>query len=288
MQLGADLDRLNRMKKPGTIVSGGEIRQLEYERAKLQVHQGSLQKQLDLSRRKLGLYERNASSSDSIAKPATTGAPAKAKMPAPPAATETTARAKWGLRYNGKDFNAWTEELHDDLSPERRKEAIRALATFGANGYGAQAASEILNAMRGYSVSKMDNSPEAILASTAVEVIQKIPRQEAMPLVVKALKSDNANERLFALAVLRRVSSTPQDDLPMLLEMLKDSDFEVRMRAMIEVARIDPARPELLSVLREALASDNKSKVREAIQIAGGSWLLDRIGCWSLMPRSRH
>jgi beta-lactamase regulating signal transducer with metallopeptidase domain len=272
VQFVAALDRLSKLKKAGKVVSEQEIRQLEYESAKLQVHQESLQKQVDLSRRKLQLYERLNAAPDSVTKPATPGLASKAKTPAPSAVTETTARAD--LRYNGKDFNAWAEELHDDLSPERRKEAIRALATFGANGYGPQAASEIFKAMRGYSVSNMDNSPEAILAATAVDVIQKIPRQEAMPLVVKALKSDNANERLFAVTVLRRVSPAPLDDLPILLEMLKDPDFEVRMRAMIDVARIDAQEPKLVSVLREALASDSQAKVSEAIHIVGGSWNL--------------
>src|SRR5262249_17314618 len=40
------------------------------------------------------------------------------------------------FRYGGKRFAEWRETLRDDLKPEVRVEAMKALSAFGTNGYG--------------------------------------------------------------------------------------------------------------------------------------------------------
>ncbi|MBI3838843.1 MAG: HEAT repeat domain-containing protein [Planctomycetia bacterium] len=271
VQLRAALDRSSKMRKLGSAVPEGDLRQLQEESAKLQVHRESLRKQLGLYTSKLQLYERASSMSELVAKPATTSAPAKATAPGPPAWAQPRSRPdKATIRYNGQDFDAWAEELRDDLSPERRTDAIQALAAFGANGYGPQAAAQIIEAMRGYSVWMIDASAEGKLKSAAIEAFKKIPRGNAMPVVTKALKSDDANQRLFALVVLPSLIAPEKDALPLYREALKDENFQVRAWAMACIGRIDPKLPELQPALREALAADDQGLVISAIQIVGG------------------
>ena len=52
------------------------------------------------------------------------------------------------LRYDGKSFAEWKNEWKTELKPERRAEAIKAFAAFGASGYGEEAASAIIEVMR--------------------------------------------------------------------------------------------------------------------------------------------
>src|SRR5262249_34188980 len=51
---------------------------------------------------------------------------------------------KAALRYDGKSFDEWQTAWRTELSTEKRIEAVNALAAFGANGYGPQAAEAIL------------------------------------------------------------------------------------------------------------------------------------------------
>jgi HEAT repeat protein len=88
---------------------------------------------------------------------------------------------------------------------------------------------------------------------------------------MRALKSNNANERLFALTVLPSVSADPAVNMPIFLENLKDPDATIRRFVAATVAHTDPKLPELLPILREALRSDLRTQIQWALGIIGGS-----------------
>src|SRR4029079_16885762 len=55
-----------------------------------------------------------------------------------------TAPTKSTLRYDGKTFSEWQTAWRTELSTDKRIEAVNALAAFGANGYGKEAAESIV------------------------------------------------------------------------------------------------------------------------------------------------
>ena len=62
------------------------------------------------------------------------------------AADRTTADPpvrKDALRYDDKTFDEWRHGWRTELKPERRTEAIKAFAAFGAHGYGKEATAAI-------------------------------------------------------------------------------------------------------------------------------------------------
>ena len=76
-------------------------------------------------------------------------------MPTTPTKKPKTKITRGNLRYHGKSFNQWKTSLQTELSPDRRLEAIRAMAAFGARGYAKEAAEVIAKLMRqhGFKVS---------------------------------------------------------------------------------------------------------------------------------------
>jgi RNA polymerase sigma factor (sigma-70 family) len=54
------------------------------------------------------------------------------------------------LRYDGKDFAHWRDTLRDDLKPEVRLQALKALSAFAGNGYAEEATAIVLDVMDGF------------------------------------------------------------------------------------------------------------------------------------------
>ena len=48
------------------------------------------------------------------------------------------------MHYDGKSFEQWQTAWKTELSTEKRLETVKALAAFGANGYGQEAAAAIV------------------------------------------------------------------------------------------------------------------------------------------------
>ncbi|MGD9721605.1 MAG: M56 family metallopeptidase [Pirellulales bacterium] len=189
----------------------------------------------------------------------------QAAVPTVPARRSAAPSSQRVLLYGGRDFDAWAEDLRSDLSPQQRTEAIKALATFAANGYGRQAAQEIVNAMQGYSIWMRDNSPVGQLKEAALAAFQPsaldpatIPPADARPVVLEALKSNHNNQRLFAAAVLPTVVTKRDERVALLAPLLKDRDELVRRYAVdLLLGEMAPETPGIAEVLHEALQSQD-------------------------------
>jgi hypothetical protein len=118
------------------------------------------------------------------------------------------------LRYGGKSFGQWRADLLTELKPELRIDGIKALARFGANGYGTEAAEAILEVVRGYDMrpavighglvvsTPVFGEEDSNVVEVASGAIQKIGGP-AVPVLLKGLEGDNENVRLFVIEVLR-------------------------------------------------------------------------------------
>lgn len=204
------------------------------------------------------------------------------------------------LRYAGKNFDQWRIELETELKPEIRADGMTALAAFGANGYGSEAARTIIEQMRGYDLDTKNSKDQQVMAE-AYEAISKIG-PPAIPILWKSLSSDSdrirrfacnyfqlnethwqppvgelliaarhddANVRKTALDFLENVKDKPKTCLPILLECLKDKESGVRAKAIDNLDKMRPEAKEVMSALSVAL-TDAESTVRSnAIRMTG-------------------
>jgi beta-lactamase regulating signal transducer with metallopeptidase domain len=171
------------------------------------------------------------------------------------------------LRFDGKTFDQWREELLTELKPERRTEAIHAFRAFAANGLGRDAAQAIVDLMRGYDVWMIDpSSPEGILKQTAIDALATIDHADAVPVLRNALKEGNANQRQFAARVFLAYVPGEKDAAPVLISAVGDEDTRVRMVAIESLAHIAPRPAEAVPALRKALKDKNRDVVIAAIR----------------------
>jgi RNA polymerase sigma factor (sigma-70 family) len=165
--------------------------------------------------------------------------------------------AKETLRYGGKSFDDWRTVLATDLKPETRAEAIRALAAFGANGYGREAASAIVEAMRSYDLNRDDPGDRTVL-DAGRDGLGKVGAG-ALPVLVDELKRGEKNSRLFVLYALPGLGRGAKAAVPAVMEALKDADPYVRRWAITALRSIDDgSRATALA----DLATDNDVGVR--------------------------
>ena len=121
------------------------------------------------------------------------------------------------LRYDGKTFEEWKETLATELSTDTRVEAIKAMAAFGARGYGKEAAEVIVELMResGDNDIKRDYRSRLMVASAAAfsgkstgfELADTISLAEGLPVLCRELKEGNQKSCDFALFTLCLLSS---------------------------------------------------------------------------------
>jgi hypothetical protein len=258
------------MDKADMAFNSNQITRDVLERARADVQKWK--SQLVTANEQLKLYEQKLTlvgSSD--APPGELRSKARAKdsgAEAPPA-------AKRVLLYAGRDFDTWADDLRNDLSPERRIEAINALAAFAGNGYGRPAAEAIVEAMKGYSVWSFDGTAVGRLKETALGAFRhppglqmpSIPKGDAQPVVLEALHSDDANQRLFAVAVLPDVVPQRPDSVPHLAAMLNDPSVAVRRHAALYLLELAPQTPGLVEIVRQGLHSPGLDDVRWALSM---------------------
>jgi HEAT repeat protein len=192
---------------------------------------------------------------------------------APPAAGEDSPQ-KPGTEpapeasYRNKTFKSWLDTLKRDLSPESRTEAIRALAVFAAHGHAREVGEAILEVMGDYSIFDMSASPDAPLKVAALDAFSNLDRGAAFPLVDAALKSENANRRMFAAVMLDQW--VPKDNSLDLDELLADPDPAARhLFARIVVGR-DVTNAKALEIVRAGLESSDDRLRSAAIVTANG------------------
>ena len=186
-------------------------------------------------------------------------------------ATRSASEPKSNLRYDGKTFNEWRTLLKTELSTEKRIEAIKALAAFGASGYGKEAAEAILGVAEQLDWTSIDNKSSAGKLKTAcLEALTggsatggyHIPIGDWLLLVVDRLKSKSAPWPLFSSYLFPGLPAGEQSAVAPLLELSKDPDLA--MPAWRGLKAVDPQleNANVLQALRDALASPDQSPER--------------------------
>lgn len=202
-------------------------------------------------------------------------------------------RKKEPFIYGGKSFADWQAVLTTDLKPEVRLEAIKALSTFGANGYGKEAADAIIQAMRGYDIGSLDTDDGRVTEAAtlafrkigsegvaslllelkhgnkngrrfAIQALNQVQdRADIVPTLIAAFKDEDLFIRRFALGCTLPKDANPKLFVPTLTECLKDADPQSRLSAAYRLREIGqnakPAVPALIATIK-----DNDPKVRHA------------------------
>ncbi len=157
---------------------------------------------------------------------------------------------KESLTYGGKSFAEWRAVLTTELKPEVRIEAINALSTFGANGYGKEAAEAIVGLMKGYDIERLPPDDSRVIHA-AWEAFGKIGA-EGVPTLLDELRHGEMNGRRFAIRALGRVRN-PKAAVPALIEAFKDEDVYIRRSALLHAFPIDADPKPLVPALTDSL-----------------------------------
>ena len=105
---------------------------------------------------------------------------------APPTAT---------FLYDGKTFEQWRDLWKLELNPERRAEAINALAAFGRSGRGQEAADAILEVAGEYPDSYSPTSAEGKLLKAIDAAVARMPAEQWMPQVLERIDSSKGTTK---------------------------------------------------------------------------------------------
>ncbi len=178
------------------------------------------------------------------------------------------------LLYDGKTFDQWRDAWQTELSPERRAEAVKALATFGANGYGREAAKAILDVAGQYDWTYLSSrSPVGKLKKQAIEALTgandatHVPAADSLPVLLGVVRSDNQRVRMFLARVLGGFHDPKATDA--LLELSRDADRHVQFLALSALPQVDANHPNMKVVdrIREGLRED----------AADADWLMRKL-----------
>jgi len=169
------------------------------------------------------------------------------------------------LRYDGKTFDEWRTAWKTELSTEKRLDAVKALAAFGANGYGKEAAETILRVVPQYDFSQYgrDTAEGKLESAIVVTIARKIPMRDWLPAVSKFCEFDPQKADLF---ILRLLNERPTQDKAvevewrnMLLKLAKDRPQEGPGIVLGELVRTDPTLevPAIGGLFRQCLRGDD-------------------------------
>ncbi len=123
--------------------------------------------------------------------------------------TSTPSPAASALRYNGKTFDEWREMWKTELSTDKRTESIKALAAFGRNGYGKEAAETILDVAANYDFDSagMDKNLREAISSALVNAV---PVSDWRPLLRSRYDKDPGKWANLAANVLQPASDVDE------------------------------------------------------------------------------
>jgi HEAT repeat protein len=170
---------------------------------------------------------------------------------------------KEALRYGGKDFQEWRLTLMTDLKPAVRVEAIEALSTLGAKGYGSEAAVAILEAARDYDLDHLDGHESHVLDASRFG-LRKIGA-DAVVLLMAEVKTGKKKDRRFALGALEKMGVAAKDALPAVLEALREDDPAIRVPAILAARAMDREGTSV-PALGQALTSSHDQIRYDAIE----------------------
>jgi beta-lactamase regulating signal transducer with metallopeptidase domain len=186
---------------------------------------------------------------------------------------------KESLRYDGKTFDEWRNQWQNELSNEKRAEAVKALAAFGRAGYGKEATEAILDVAGNYDFYSFTNDDaEMKLKETIIkELVQESDNRELskywLPELVSRLKRDPEKWKGWAFNLLHKVYTADPAGQTLLKSLAHEGPSEVRSAALGALIRASrsPDRKLVLDeethkLLRDALQSDDRMMVQYALQ----------------------
>lgn len=160
------------------------------------------------------------------------------------------------LRYGGRSFEEWRQQLLTDLQPKTQLEAIEALRAFGEKGY----EREVVE-----SLSPVLGSKDDALRSQAFFTLKKIGAL-ALPALLKALRSDDAAVRRSAVFALD-MDPVTDGAVEALKEAVDDQDHTVRIVAARALAKVGASHKRLLPLF-EQLAVSPDTEMRSTLMWA--------------------
>jgi beta-lactamase regulating signal transducer with metallopeptidase domain/HEAT repeat protein len=205
-------------------------------------------------------------------------------------------KAREALHYGGKHFTDWCDTLTNDLKPEVRAEAIKALSRFAVNGYGREAAEAIVEAMRGYDVVNRDQEDDLVIRA-AMAGLSKIP-EEAVSVLREELKHGPRNGRRFACFALvdndnvgapgsgrtvPALGTEAKAAVPELIAAFQDKDPHVRRMAIHACRVLDLQAKGLVPALIGALSDKDAFVRRNAMWTLGATGTKDQSAIPALL-----
>ncbi len=187
------------------------------------------------------------------------------------------ALSKSALRYDGKTFDQWRTAWRTELSTEKRLEAVKALAAFGANGYGKEAAEAILDVAAQYDWTSIgaDEGSDALQVAcirafggdwpfSGGPVPQKIPPADVLPWATKVVQSGTRQQKLFLTYVLANIEG---DSIDLRVKLSRDKDAAIREYALGSLPSLVkvPANEQLSSRVRDSILSKDPDEAMAAI-----------------------
>lgn len=128
---------------------------------------------------------------------------------------------KHKLRYGGKTFEQWRDQLLYDLEPQTEMAAIQALTAFGESGFADEAASEIAQVLTRRNVQ---------VVQTACMALGSLGKP-GVPSLIGALESANADVRTAAANALGQIGHDAGAALPALVELARHQSPAAQRRA---------------------------------------------------------
>lgn len=133
------------------------------------------------------------------------------------------------LRYDGKSFEQWRRNALTELKAEKLTEALIALRAFAAKGYAAEAAATVIDLMGADEDWVKEGKWEVVRQAHQV-IVRAGPA--AQPALLRALKEQNKNRRLFALQLFFFEDVPFAFALATIGDLALDSNKEVREKAL--------------------------------------------------------
>ena len=139
------------------------------------------------------------------------------------------------LRYEGRTFTEWSEDLQD-LSSRVRLKAVEALAHFGPR------------AVPVLSLALKDPDRDVrLIAVAALSALAPVAKA-AVPVLIKTLTDPDQVVRRRAAEALDKMELMPKEVVPGLIQVFKDSDRDARLN-MIEALIESKMEPIAVSAL---------------------------------------
>lgn len=197
-------------------------------------------------------------------------------IPAPGPSSPTTL-------YDGKTFDEWRSLWRNELKPERRTEAVRAMAAFARVGRAQEACEAILDVAGEYDFGKWENdTPTGELMTQIADFLRKgdsmaigIPAEVVWPALLVRYKRDPDKYARLLATVLWQIKPSASF-LSGLIELSKSENSFVQERATKRLLQTYPDDPQVQAAMRAEFQSGDAKRLSLAISLlrdSGRSWI---------------